>query len=101
MVINDITEKKTNSISFISNTEEDEDQCDSKEILSDVIVFVGRKFNKALKKLDRRCGINFKDKVSDKFNTISPQCKNKEDDKPNKGKGIQCHESEGFGHIKA
>lgn len=45
MAMNDRTEKKNNSISFVSNTEDDEDQYDNEEILSDAINLVGRNFN--------------------------------------------------------
>lgn len=52
MAINDRSEKKNKSISFVSNIEEDENQ--GEESLSDVITFVRRKFNKALRWLDRK-----------------------------------------------
>lgn len=32
---------------------------------------------------------------------INPQSKSKDEDKPNRGKGVRCNEYEGFGHIKA
>lgn len=51
MAINDRTIKKIKSIAFVSNTKEDEDQGES---LSDVITLVGRNFNKALRRLDKK-----------------------------------------------
>lgn len=55
MDINESYKKKNKSISFISNTEENKDQCekDTEESLLNSIAFIGRKFNKALKRLDR------------------------------------------------
>lgn len=53
MAINDRTKNKNNSIAFVSNTEEDWDQG---EKLSDVIALVGKKFNKALKRLGENGG---------------------------------------------
>jgi hypothetical protein len=47
--------------------------------------------------MDRRPKTNVKDIPFDiSKNTRKP----KSDDKPNQSKGIQCHECEGFGHIK-
>lgn len=52
MALNDMYEKKNKSINFVSNTEENEDQ--GEESLSGAIALVGRKFNKALRRLDRK-----------------------------------------------
>lgn len=62
---------------------------------------VGRKFNKALKRLDRRWRKNVEDKVPNKFKNIGLKRHTKVEDKPIKGKKIQRHECEGLGHIKA
>lgn len=62
MVINGRYAKKKKSITFVSNIEEDEDQ--GEESLLDVIALVGRNFNKALRRLDRKWRTNFQDKVS-------------------------------------
>lgn len=103
MVINDRTKKQNKSIAFVSNTKEDENQCekDTEESLSYVIVLVGRNFNKALKILGIRQRTNVEEKVPHNFKNNGPQCKNKDENKPNKVKGIHCHECEGFGHIKS
>lgn len=70
--INDIIEKKTKSIVFVSHTEENEDNCDAEEIVLDVIALIDRKFHEASKRLDRRCKINVVDKVPDNFKNIGP-----------------------------
>lgn len=69
----------------MSNTEEDEDH--GRENFAEAIALVRGNLNIYLKKLDRRWRTNDPYKVSD----ISPL---------NIGKIIQCHECEGFGHIK-
>lgn len=50
--------------------------------------------------MDTRWRKNFEDKVPDNFKNIGPERKRKDENKPNKGKGNQCHECEGFGHVK-
>lgn len=100
MTIHDRNRKKNKSIVFVSNIEYDEDKCDTKEKSSWAISLLGRKFNKALKRLYKRRRTNIKDKVSDNFKNIGPQHKSEEEDKPNKGNGVIYHEYEGFDHIK-
>ena len=65
------------------------------ESLSKDIVLVSRKFNKALRRLDRKWRTNVQDKVSD----IGPHCMSKDENKPNRDKGAYSYEYEGFGHI--
>lgn len=93
---------KNKSIAFVSNTWENEDQCEKgiEESISDAISLLGIKFNKSLKRLDKISRTNVKGKGSDNFKNIDFQYKRKDEDKPNKGKGIQCHECEGLDHIK-
>ena len=66
MNLNDISEKKNKSITFVSNTEENEDQ--SEETFLEVITLVGGKFNQALRRLDR----NWRTNVPNKVTNISP-----------------------------
>jgi hypothetical protein len=49
--ISDKSEKKNKSIAFVSNTEDEENQCDldAGEGMTNVIVLLGRQFNKILK----------------------------------------------------
>ena len=84
-------------VSFVSSFQECKDQGekDTKESLSDVITLVGRKFNKALMSMK-----NVQDKVLDNFKNIGHRHKSIDEDKPNRGEGIQYHECEGFCHIK-
>jgi hypothetical protein len=56
VAIYDRPEKKNKNITFISNTNEEDVQCEkhNDESISDAIVLVGRKFNKVLKRMDRK-----------------------------------------------
>ena len=74
MPISDMSEKKNKSTTFVSNSEENEDQCvkDTEEGLSDDITLLDRKFNKALKILDRRPMTYVEEKVLENFKNICP-----------------------------
>lgn len=80
MALNDRSEKKNKSITSMSNTKDLEDQ--GGESLLEAITLVGRKFNKALRRLDKNLRTNVPDKVSD----ISPLNKSKNGHEPNRGK---------------
>src|ERR1044072_4154436 len=56
MTFNDKPDKKNKCVSFVSNTEEDDDQSemDTRENFLEALDLLGRKFNKALKRLDMR-----------------------------------------------
>lgn len=86
------SEKNNKNISFVSNTEEDENQGESQESLWDAITLISRKCNKSLKRPDRRWRTNVADKMLENFKNIGPQRKRKYEDKPNKGRWVQCHE---------
>ena len=62
IAISDKPEKKNKSITFVSNTEEDEDQ--GGESLLEAITLVGRKFDNYLKKLDKIWRTNITKKSS-------------------------------------
>ncbi|GAU49082.1 hypothetical protein TSUD_406880 [Trifolium subterraneum] len=54
--VNERLEKKNKSIAFVSNTEDEdlESDMESTDSVSEVIVLLGRQFNKVLKRMDRR-----------------------------------------------
>ncbi|KAK2362889.1 gag-protease polyprotein [Trifolium repens] len=90
-------EKKGKNIAFTSNTEEADDNLDTREDLSEEIVLLGKQFNKILKRVDRRPRRNvqhIQPNISKQGNT-SAKSKTEEEDK-----GVQCFECEGYGHIK-
>ena len=106
---NDKDDKKSKSIAFVSNTDEGDDESDS-DLAGEVtepLALLGRKFNRAFKKFDRRSRPNVNDKLSDngkKFDNSRNggfQRRFKDEEKPSRAKGIQCHECEGYGHIKS
>src|ERR1044072_962921 len=93
----------------MSNTEEEdeESEMDFAGEFTEALTLLGRKFNKAFKKFDRRSRPNVTDKLSDNFRKFensrnaSFQRKGKDDERPNKSRGIQCHECKGYDHIKS
>ena len=109
MTLNERPEKKNKSIAFISNTEieDEETEADFVGEFSNALALLGRKFNKAFKKFDRKLKTNVSDKLSDNYRkadnarSLGFQRKGKDEEKPSRPRGIQCHECEGFGHIKA
>jgi len=56
LAVYDRPEKKNKNITFISNTNEEDVQCEkhTDESISDAIVLVGWKFNKVLKRMDNK-----------------------------------------------
>src|ERR1044072_3058372 len=106
--LNDKADKKNKSIAFVSNTYEGDDDSESDLAgeFTEALALLSKKFNRAFKRFDRRSRPNVNDKMSDnvkKFDNSRNagfQRKYKDDEKPSKAKGIQCHECEGYGHIK-
>jgi len=74
---------------------------DTDESFSDAIVLLGRQFNNVLKRMGMKQRPNVKNMSFDISKNNGSQRKGRTDEKPNQGKGIQCHECEGFGHIKS
>src|ERR1044072_1927759 len=107
--LNDKADKKNKSIAFMSNIDEGDDESESDYAgeFTEALALLSRKFNRAFKKFDRRTRPNVTDKLSDnvkKFDNsrnTSFQRKFKDDEKQSRAKGIQCHECEGYGHIKS
>src|ERR1044072_9072205 len=109
MTLNDKSEKKTKSIAFLTNAEmeDEEPEADLVGEFSDALALLGRKFNKAFKKFDRKSKPNVSDKLPDIYRktdnarSLGFQRKGKDEERPSRSRGIQCHECEGVGHIKA
>ncbi|XP_050878662.1 uncharacterized protein LOC127082468 [Lathyrus oleraceus] len=89
LAINDRFEKKNKSITFISNTENKEDQCDleTDEGISNAIVLLGRQFNKVLKIMDRMSRPNVKNMSFDISKNNDSHRKARREENPNQGKG--------------
>lgn len=69
--INDRTKNKTKSITFVSNIEDEQNQCDLdiNKGMTNVVVILGRQFNKVLKRIDRKSRPNVKNIHFDIRNT--------------------------------
>lgn len=89
-------EVRRKSIAFVSNTEEATSQGVKEKSLEDDISLLRKKFNKTLKYLDKKWMTNVSDQRS---NTIS-QDNDRNKVNPNSGKGNQCFECGGYGHIR-
>ncbi|MCH87884.1 gag-protease polyprotein, partial [Trifolium medium] len=102
LAVSDRSEKKNKSIALVSNTDDEELQSDMEtdESISDAIVLLGRQFNKVVRRMDRRPRSNVKNIPFDISKNVSSQKKPKTDEKTNQGKCVQCHECEGYGHIR-
>lgn len=101
MAINDRSEKKNKSITFVSNTNDEQIQCDMEtdEGIYDAIVLLGRQFNKVLNRMDRIPRPNVKNMSFDINKNNHSQRKDRTEEKPNQGKGVKCHGCKGLGHI--
>ncbi|XP_050881216.1 uncharacterized protein LOC127084755 [Lathyrus oleraceus] len=99
----DGSEKKFKSIAFMSNNEEKEEECgqDTDEDLENDVALLGRQFNKLLNKMDVRSKSNVKNISSDISKSNNAGRRTRSDEKSKEGKGVQCHECDGYGHIRA
>jgi hypothetical protein len=95
--INERSDKKNKSIAFASNTDdcESHDELEADDGFTEALAMVGRKLRQAWKQKPNGQNIRF---------NISTQPdkskKGKSDEKSAQTKGVQCHECEGFGHIR-
>ena len=94
----DLEKKKNKSVAFISNTKDEEDQCDldTDEGMTNDIVLLGIKFNKVVKIMDRKLIPNFNNILSNIKNNNDFQKRTRTEERSNQGKGIQCHVCEGL-----
>ncbi|MCI15576.1 gag-protease polyprotein, partial [Trifolium medium] len=85
-----------------SNTGDEEllGDLESDESLSEAIVLLGRQFNKVLKRMDRRPKSNVQNIKFDISKQTNTQRRTRIDEKTSQLKGVQCHECEGYGHIR-
>ena len=72
LTLNKRSDKKHKSIAFISNTEEGDDQSVSEfgEEFTEALALLGRKFNNAFKRFDRRSRPNVQDMSLDNHKKI-------------------------------
>jgi hypothetical protein len=100
MNLGEQTEKKGKGIAFVSCADEEEEADESDDDLSNDIAMLGRQFNKLQRRVDRRPRRNVRNIQTDISKLGNTSTKTKTDDKSTQNKGVQCHECEGFGHIR-
>ncbi|PNX74790.1 gag-protease polyprotein [Trifolium pratense] len=98
--IDEKLEKKTKSIAFVTNAEKDDQQGESvsEDDMSTEMVLLGKQFNKLLKKMDKRpktSAGNTGRNINGNFRKFGLE------EKDSQSKEVQCHECEGYGHIKS
>jgi hypothetical protein len=93
---------KSKSITFVSNAESDatQEETVTDESLSEAMVLLGRQFNKVLRMMDRRGRQNVSPNPLDIHKDSSFQKKQKSEEKVSQERGLQCHECNGYGHIR-
>lgn len=102
LVVDNRTEKKGKGIAFAANTTEEEaygDIADDENFLEN-LVLLGRQFNRMMKQVSRRsrCGGQ-----NIRYNIDKQQSNGRNDrvdEKNNQYKSVQCHECEGYEHIR-
>jgi hypothetical protein len=100
MNLGEQTEKKGKGIAFVSCADEEEEADESDDDLSNDIAMLGRQFNKLQRRVDRRPRRNVRNIQTDISKLGNTSTKTKTDDKSTQNKGVQCHECEGFRHIR-
>ncbi|CAJ2656756.1 unnamed protein product [Trifolium pratense] len=100
--MNQRKEKKNKSLAFASNTGEDEESdLESDESLSEAMVLLGRQFNTIMKRMDKKSKFNVPSIKLDINKQTNDQRRARSDEKTSQSEAVQCHECEGYGHIKA
>jgi hypothetical protein len=103
IVLNERGDKKNKSIAFVTNINDGDVQSEDEEeeSIADAIAMLGRQFNKVLKRVDcrnRQNGQSIRFDINKQQNNLK---KTKPEEKNNQSKGVQCHECEGYGHIRS
>ncbi|MCI39208.1 gag-protease polyprotein, partial [Trifolium medium] len=65
------------------------------------MILLGRQFNRIMKRMDKRSKSNMPSTKFDISKQINNQRRTRGDENISQSKGLQCHECEGYGHIKA
>ena len=102
LVVDNRSENKGKGVAFVSKTKNNEPQGDlmGDEDLSENPIMLGRQFNRILKHVNTRARPNGQ---NIRFNTdlqTNSMHNVKSEEKSNQYKGVQCHECEGYGHIR-
>ncbi|KAK2427663.1 hypothetical protein QL285_026228 [Trifolium repens] len=102
IAINERTNKKAKSIAFVTkaNSEESQANVDTEESITDALGLLGRQFNKVMKRVDRR---KIPNEPNIRFDIHKQQTnlkKTRTDEKNSQPNDVQCHECDGYDHIR-
>jgi len=102
ITVNNKTDKKGKGIAFASSIDSDEIQGDHEddEDMSESLTLHGRQFKKFFNKFDKRTRSNGQNIRLNIDNQPSKDKMARADEKNPQYKGVQCHECEGYGHIR-
>jgi hypothetical protein len=107
MSANERAGNKKKSITLVPNAESDDIQedLDTDASITEAMVLLGRQFNKVLRGMDRHGKLNVEQNVPhislDIHKNFNSQRIPKPEEIGSQGKGVQCRECEGYGHISA
>jgi len=102
ITVNNKTDKKGKGIAFTSSMDSDETQGNHEddEDMSESLALLGRQFKKIFKRFDIRSRPNGQNIRPNIDNQPSKEKMARSDEKNSQYKGVQCHECEGYGHIR-
>ena len=102
ITVNNKNDKKGKGIAFASSVKPDESQVNQKddEDMTESLALLGRQFKKIFKQFDRRSKSNGQNIKPNIDNQPSKEKMVRYDEKNSQYKGVQCHECEGYGHIR-
>ncbi|WJX12965.1 hypothetical protein P8452_03412 [Trifolium repens] len=102
LTLNERGDKKSKSVAFISNDDEEESQTvdEGEESISDALALIGKQFGRVLRRVDRRArqnGQNIRFDINKQQNNVK---KTRPEEKSGPVREVQCHECEGYGHVR-
>jgi len=102
ITVNNKTDKKGKGISFASSVDSEETpgNHEDDEDMSESLALIGRQFKKIFKQFNRRSRSNGQNIRPNIDNQPSKEKVAIADEKNPQHRGVQCHECEGYGHIR-
>jgi len=102
ITVNNKTDKKGKGISFASSVDSEETpgNHEDDEDMSESLALIGRQFKKIFKQFNRRSRSNGQNIRPNIDNQPSKEKVARADEKNPQHRGVQCHECEGYGHIR-
>ena len=102
ITVNSKTDKKGKGVAFTSSVNSDDAQgnYEDDEDMAKSLALLGRQFKKIFKRFDRRSRPNGQNIRFNIDNQPSKEKMTRPDEVDSHYKGVQCHECEGYGHIR-